>query len=379
MDTYTSSLSSTIVKYSSPSFKRLVESRLCLQKEEKIHHLLPVTRYYGSKLRLINWISAVIADLNYETVLDAFGGTGTVSLLFKMYGKDVFYNDILSFNSYAAQAVLSSHSSEYRKEEIPRFFNRVKPVQGFIYNTFNGYYYTDEENEWLDGAATAIHCVHDLQFKSDLLYCLFQSCLQKRPFNLFHRKNLYIRTNNNKNTKFGNWKTWERSFNELIIRASLQLEKAKNIKTGKSTVLPPSDASSLPKGYDLVYLDPPYIKNLKNELHYLDRYHFLEGVSNYYEWEDMIDYKSNILSLKSDDSTKEWNHKNTVKERLFDFIKYHSESIIVLSYADDGCPSLDELQKYFKHTFKNTAVFQNSLSHALKKKKSQEIIFLGVN
>jgi adenine-specific DNA-methyltransferase len=379
MDSRSSSLLSSVLCSNSPAFSKLAETQPCPKKEEDLKKLLPITRYYGSKLRLVNWISNVVRDLKYQTVLDAFGGTGTVSLLFRAHNKDVTYNDILFSNFYSAQALLSAHSPKYRKGEIPNFLKNVTPNHGFIYDTFSGYYYTDEENAWLDGVAKAIHRIRDPQYKTDLLYCLFQACLQKRPFNLFHRKNLYIRTNNNKNTKFGNWRTWERSFEELILRAANQLSRAKSINTGTSTVLPPSDASLLPSKYDLVYIDPPYIKNSNNALHYIDRYHFLEGLSNYSEWKNMINYQSKLLTLKPNKSTTDWNHKNTSRERLFDMIDNHSKSIVALSYAEGGYPPLDELTRHFKQTFNNVAIFRNTLSHALRKSKSREIIILGAN
>lgn len=43
-----------------------------------IRELFPQTRYCGSKLRLIGWIAQSLDIYDYDTVLDAFGGTTTV-------------------------------------------------------------------------------------------------------------------------------------------------------------------------------------------------------------------------------------------------------------------------------------------------------------
>ncbi len=43
----------------------------------------PKTRYYGSKRRLLDWIYHALKDLPFNSVLDGFGGTASVSLLFK--------------------------------------------------------------------------------------------------------------------------------------------------------------------------------------------------------------------------------------------------------------------------------------------------------
>ena len=53
----------------------------------------PPTRYQGSKRKLLGWIWEHVRDLPFGTALDAFGGTGSVSYLFKQNGKRVTYND----------------------------------------------------------------------------------------------------------------------------------------------------------------------------------------------------------------------------------------------------------------------------------------------
>jgi adenine-specific DNA methylase len=58
----------------------------------------PSTRYQGSKAKLADWIWEQIADLDFMTCLDAFGGTGAVAYRLKQAGKRVTYNDVLRFN-----------------------------------------------------------------------------------------------------------------------------------------------------------------------------------------------------------------------------------------------------------------------------------------
>ncbi len=64
----------------------------------------PSTRFQGSKRKIIPWIFNVIKDLKFNTVLDGFGGTASVSYLFKKMGKAVTYNDNLKFNYYIGKA-----------------------------------------------------------------------------------------------------------------------------------------------------------------------------------------------------------------------------------------------------------------------------------
>ncbi|MBZ0091994.1 MAG: hypothetical protein K8F27_07210, partial [Sulfuricellaceae bacterium] len=62
----------------------------------------PKTRYYGSKRRLLGWIYHALKGLPFNTVLDGFGGTASVSLLFKMMGKKVTFHDGLFCNTISA-------------------------------------------------------------------------------------------------------------------------------------------------------------------------------------------------------------------------------------------------------------------------------------
>jgi adenine-specific DNA-methyltransferase len=55
----------------------------------------PTTRYRGSKRKILPWIYNNLSGLEYESVSDLFGGTGSVSYLFKRMGKKVIYNDHL--------------------------------------------------------------------------------------------------------------------------------------------------------------------------------------------------------------------------------------------------------------------------------------------
>lgn len=61
---------------------------------------LPVTRYYGSKRKLVDKIWAILEQegVEFDSFLDLFGGTGIVSYYMAHKGKNVIYNDILLFN-----------------------------------------------------------------------------------------------------------------------------------------------------------------------------------------------------------------------------------------------------------------------------------------
>jgi len=78
----------------------------------------PSTRYQGSKARLADWIWEQIADLNFHTCLDAFGGTGAVAYRLKQEGKAVTYNDRLRFNYLIGRALVENSRVRLSLDEV---------------------------------------------------------------------------------------------------------------------------------------------------------------------------------------------------------------------------------------------------------------------
>lgn len=357
------SLTETKLKYSEEQIRRRINS-------------IPTTRYYGSKRKLLNWIYENIQNVSFTTVLDAFGGTASVSLLFKSMGKKVTYNDSLLSNTVCAKALLSNKNPVENKEFI-KLLDSVDECEGFITKNFSGIFYTDDENKWLDSAITSLRTLDD-KSRNVFLYCLFQSCLQKRPFNLFHRANLNLRINPNQQRSFGNLVTWNTSFKQLAHRSFLELDGCiwDSGKTHK--VLDAGDVCELKNGYDLVYLDPPYLNATGNSDNYLRKYHFLEGLVLYDEWLQHIDFKSKCLSFRHNDNIKKWHDKNKFQQLLYELINYHKNSVVVLSYLDGSSPSISSILKYFNQTFSQTKIFTKEVSKALSKIRREEVLFVGL-
>jgi len=62
---------------------------------------------------------------------------------------------------------------------------------------------------------------------------------------------------------------------------------------------------------------------------------------------------------------------------LFALIEKHKESTVVLSYVDNAFPSMNEIESFFRHTFKKVQVIQKELPHALSKGAKNELLFIG--
>ena len=102
---------------------------------------LPVTRYYGSKRRLLDkiWEALAVHQIEFNSVLDLFGGTGIVSYYMTHKGKDIIYNDILSFNCEIAKALLCSSRGSFTETDALALLQRVdgREYQNIIAQNFN--------------------------------------------------------------------------------------------------------------------------------------------------------------------------------------------------------------------------------------------------
>jgi len=337
----------------------------------------PSTRYQGSKLKIIDWIWDNIRDLKFNTVLDAFGGTGCVSYMLKFHGKEITYNDILKFNWYIGLALIENNSIQLEAKDLEFILKKHSGIKysSFIYDTFKDIYYTDYANKWLDVVVANIFKLDNIYKKALAFYALFQSCIIKRPFNLFHRKNLYIRFSDVKRN-FGNKTTWDKSFNEHFTKFVNEGNKA-IFNNGKQNKAINKDIFKINKKYDLVYIDTPYISKEGVGVNYLDFYHFLEGMVNYSNWKEMIDYKSKHKRLKKIDNP--WSNKNKIYNAFEKLITKYKDSILVISYRSDGIPDINNLIKLLKK-YKPTVEevkkknYKYVLSH---NNKSEEVLLIA--
>ena len=306
----------------------------------------PNTRFQGSKAKLVDWIWEQIADLNFTTCLDAFGGTGAVAYRLKRAGKKVTYNDLLRFNYYIGLALIENKQVCLTAEEVDWLLLKHPEITypSFIQDNFHDIYFTDEENAWIDQTITNIRQLRDPYKFALAFFALCQACIIKRPYNLFHRKNLYMRFAKVERS-FGNKTTWDRSFSEWFLTFVEEANRATFDNDQANRALN-FDAVDVPGDYDLVYIDTPYISKHGAAVDYWSFYHFLEGLTMYDEWGNHIDLKSKHRRLKPRPS--DWADKKRIHDAFDEVFKRFQKSIIVVSYRSDGIPSEQELISLFK-------------------------------
>lgn len=336
----------------------------------------PSTRFQGSKRKFVDWIWATVKHLDFSSALDVFGGTGAVSYKFKLENKHVIYNDKLKFNWIIGNALIQNSRIMLNEDDINDLLANGKETDfpKFIQTTFNNIYYYDDENAWLDRIVYNINYNLEDPFKQAIaLFALFQSCIIKRPYNLFHRANLYMRSADVERS-FGNKSTWDTPF-DFHFRVFAKEANNAIFDNGVENLSTNLDALETPVGADLVYIDPPYLNARGIGVDYRDFYHFLEGIANYNSWSNMIDYRSKHKRLKPEKSL--WLKPQTNLTAFEDLIALHRKSILIISYRDNGIPSQRQLVGLLSKYKKHVEITQQQTTYALSKRASREILLVG--
>ena len=349
-----------------------------------IERKLPVTRYYGSKRKLVKKIWQVFEEQNiqFNSILDVFGGSGIFSYYAKLKNKDVTYNDIFKFNYYIGKALIGNSTTSINYDKILNLLNEREGViyKDTIENNYRNIYFLDEENHLIDVIVQNIDSEFNNEFeKASAYYVLFQTCLIKRPFNLFHRKNLSLRTNHTI-SNFGNKTTWEKSFHELFKQFVNELKEIQ-FNNDKINNITNFSALNCDIKADLVYIDPPYFNIKGSHLSYHSRYHFLEGLTNYNELANFISLEKNNKEICINQSM-EFESKTNFCNDMKELISKHINSIIVISYRNMGYPSIEEIKNIlseFKPLKDIYIVNLGEYSYALNRSRSKanEYLIIG--
>lgn len=337
----------------------------------------PSTRYTGSKRKLSDWITDNISNIDFDTFLDAFGGTSSVGYRVKVMGKKVVYNDKLKFNYYIGKSIIENRNVILDKNDLRFILSKHYWLRypSFIQKTFKGIYFTDKENRWLDIITTNIRYLKNDFKKSIAFNALFQSCLIKRPYNLFHRRNLYMRFAHVER-HFGNKKTWDRPF-EIYFKKFVNEINVSVFDNGRENKALNLDVFKTPNNFDVVYIDSPYMKPETGGIDYRNYYHFLEGLSNYCKWKFQVDYDSNIRCLKSESCINPWINKSKINDAFDRLFKRFQDSILLVSYRAGGIPSENDIRKLLLKYKDNVEVKSKEYRYALSKEPIRELLFIA--
>ncbi|MCA9770777.1 MAG: DNA adenine methylase [Myxococcales bacterium] len=289
----------------------------------------PQLRFMGSKFRLLPWIHEVVFDLDFDTVLDAFSGSGAVAYLFKAMGKAVATNDFMAFPTTIAKALIENWGGRLTDSEVADLLRYDPKHPRFIERTFDGIFYTKKDLRFLDRVSWNVRTQLREPKQALALAALLRSCVKRQPRGVF--------------TVAGDPDRYKDGRRDL--RLSLEEHFVEQVHVYNGAVFTNGRRNRAqcgsafdvpPEGHDLVYLDPPYVPRADDNC-YMKRYHFLEGLACYWEGKKIVD-RSRVKKIEKPYTPFSYRHDAVdAFDRLF---ARYSKSILVLSYSSNGFPDL---------------------------------------
>jgi len=309
--------------------------------------LYPELRYMGSKTRLLPWIHSVLNGLDFESALDPFSGTGCVSYLMKAMDRRVIASDFLNFTSTVARATVENNSTHLDGKAIARLIDPTPATHHFIEKTFNGVFYTRPDLQFLDRISGNIGQLQDPHQQALAYAALFRSCLKRQPRGVF--------TISGDLSHYDDGRRDLRLSIEEHFLEQIEIYNAAVFDNGRKNQALRSDLFELPqRKVDLVYLDPPYVPRADDNC-YVKRYHFLEGLSCY--WQGLpIDEKTKVKKIAK--RYTPFSYRRTAVDAFDRMFARFAKSQIVLSYSSNGFPDLDQLESLMRKHKSSVRVFE---------------------
>ena len=304
----------------------------------------------GSKQRLLEWIHAVLSDLDFESAYDPFSGSGCVSYLLKSMGRRVVSSDFLNFPTVFAKATIENNSHRLGFSDTSLVTQRPRRQDiGFVERTFNGVFYSPQDLRFIDTVSRNLGKLED-EYKEALVKgALIRACLKRQPRGVFTISGDLSKYDDGRRDL--RLSIEEHFFEQVEILNSVIFSNNKENRAFRSDVFDGRVPST-----DLVYLDPPYVPRADDNC-YVKRYHFLEGLSCY--WQGLtIDYSTKVKKIPK--KYTPFSYRKTAVEAFDTMFKRFRKQIIVLSYSSNGYPDRDLIEKLMSKHKKSIKTFQKA-------------------
>lgn len=307
----------------------------------------PELRYMGSKRRLLPWIESVLSALDFETALDPFSGSAAVGYLMKAMDRRVIAADFLNFSSTIAKALIENNAVHIDGPAMRILTASPSNTHDFIEKTFAGVFYGKEDLQFLDRVSGNIRQLDNPHQQALATGALIRSCVKRQPRGVF--------TISGDLSKYDDGRRDLQLSIEEHFFEQIQYFNEAVFTNSKANRAVRADVFKAPtRGIDLVYLDPPYVPRADDNC-YIKRYHFLEGLSCYWQGLD-IDYSTKVRKIPK--RFTPFSYRKTAVDAFDRMFARFAKKKIVLSYSSNGYPDLDQLVDIMKRYKATVRVFQ---------------------
>ena len=327
----------------------------------------------GSKRRLLPWIHEVIGNLDFETALDPFSGSNAVGYLMKAMGRRVHASDFLNLSATIAKALIENSTVHVDGPAMKRLLAEPANTHHFIEETFTGVFYTAEELRFLDRVSCNLRQLDNPHQQALAMAALMRSCVKRQPRGVFTISGDLSRYDDGRRDL--RLSIEEHFFEQMEVFNEAVFSNGRRNRASRQDVF---DTGT--RGVDLVYLDPPYVPRADDNC-YIKRYHFLEGLSCYWQGLD-IDYTTKVRKIPKRFTPFSYRRQAIdAFERLFQRFRRQK---IVLSYSSNGYPDLKDLVRILGETKRDVRAFKRSHTYHFgthdktKRATAQEYLIVGL-
>ncbi len=333
----------------------------------------PKLRFMGSKFQLLPWIYKILSGHRFDSAIDVFSGSGCVGYLFKAMGKQVVSNDFLNLSVSIAKALIENPGRKLSPESLERLLSYDPRHKRFIERTFTGIFYTPEDLRFLDQVSWNIKKLRNPYERALAMAALIRSCAKRQP------RGVFTVAGDPERYKDGR-RDLKLSLREHFIE-QVEVYNEAVFDNGRKNQVRHGDVFDWqPEGTaDLVYMDPPYVPRADDNC-YVKRYHFLEGLSCY--WEGMKILEDSRVKKLAKPFTP-FSYRRTAIEAFEELFRRFADSTLVLSYSSNGYPDLPELVRLMRNYKRSVDVFARAHRYhfgthgAVKRAEVQEYLIIG--
>lgn len=285
--------------------------------------------FKGSKRKLLKDIEQLVEEIEVETFLDGFSGSGIVSAYFKHKGYHVFSNDKMPSSNLYSRVFLN----EYNIKNVERHIKHINSLKGkadWLTNNYSGEVkrkikginkiesrplgFIKKNAMILDEARNYAETIVNANDKDAVV------------FSIVLAMNKVFNNSNDQKSCFKDW--MEKAKKDVVFELPTFVSGIKGqVFSG--------DVNTIPiKNYDFVYLDPPYTGGVL----YDSCYHLNNSMTL---WDKPVLDKtyaiprpSRVVYKKNKKTAGKFYSKKTAKEDFENLIGHFDANRIVLSYSD---------------------------------------------
>ena len=332
----------------------------------------PLTRFMGSKRKLLDAIWGQAQRFQIDSAIDLFSGSGIVGYMLKSHGLRVTSNDYMHMAYMFSKAMIENNNVHLSQKEALSLMVRTREPDHFVAETFRGLYFSDEDNEFIDIVRDNISQLTHPVKRAIAMTALIRACMKKRPRGLFTYTGLDKYNDGRKDLQL--------SFRQQFLD-NVELVNHAVFSNGKRNTAVCGDVMSLEAEADLVYIDPPYFSPFSDN-EYVRRYHFVEGLAR--NWNG-VEIQENTQTKKFKNYPTPFSTKDGAAAAFDALFRKYARRVLIVSYSSNSLPSQEEMveimSRYKRHVevvpIDYTYSFGNQGVAVTHRNRVQEFLFVG--